>query len=81
MRFPQTFCDFCNEPAVAVSSAGNAITRRARCTNHRVLGGEDELVYGRGKPENDWIRSAKLSLERDVMPRIRQGARIRRGAK
>ena len=65
-------CDFCEAPAIAVSTEGRAETRRARCADHRVLGGELGDVYGRGRKENDWVRDSARHLDNDVIPELRR---------
>ena len=66
-------CDFCDGPAVAMSSSGPAESRRLRCSLHRVLGGMFGEVSGPGKADNDWARESALDLDADVIPRVRRG--------
>jgi hypothetical protein len=66
-------CDFCDGPAVAVSTAGPADSRRLRCSLHRVLGGEYGDAQGAGRRENDWARDPALSLDVDVIARVGTG--------
>ena len=70
----KVLCDFCDEPAVAVSTEGQPKTRRARCQDHRVIGGNKFQMARehRGRPENDWIRDHNLDLDNEVMAELRR---------
>lgn len=57
-----TLCDYCDQPAVTISSAGMPHTRRAICRGHSA-----EIGLPRPnippRPENEWIRTFGGTLE------------------
>jgi hypothetical protein len=54
-------CDYCDEPAVTVSSAGSPRTRRALCQGHSARGSLVRPV-ALPRPENGWLRDEGRSL-------------------